>query len=227
MSGYNEDLQPHRMDLNREVQAEGIFWHYAGAPPQHKYLWENLIKEIFQFKRHQILTSFSPDFLETQPQTFLLGSWSQNPPASHPEHPRRASRSQSLFLPEDKPGNKALGTALWVGGFPFSFVAQFPALERDKKRNWWVIQHLRSWRGEFITGKKVQELFCTCRGGVWGLKWSLAVHRVERLETNLQIKKLLHREYVEGRTVECQGSMEGTECRVRGQISQADRKSVV
>lgn len=67
-------MQPHRMDLNREVQAEGIFWYYAGASPQHKYLWENLIEEIFQFKRHQILTSFSPDFLETQPQTFLLGS---------------------------------------------------------------------------------------------------------------------------------------------------------
>lgn len=133
-------------------------------------------KRSFSIQKVSYPDFIQPWLLETQPQIFLLGSWSQNPPTSHPEHPRGASCSQFLFFPEAKPGNKALRAALWVGGFPFSFVALFPALEQDKKRNCWVIQHLRSWRGEFTTGEK----FRTCsvpameEPGVWN------GHRVER-----------------------------------------------
>ena len=57
--------------------------------------------------------------------------------------------------------------------------------------------------------EEINELFCACHCGVCDLKWSLAVHGVERLETNLQIKKLPRSKYFEGRTVECQGSTKG------------------
>lgn len=58
---------------------------------------------------------------------------------------------------------------MWVDDFPFSFVAQFPALERDKKRNLWVIQHLKWWRGECTTGKKFRgcSVPAMVEPGVW------------------------------------------------------------
>lgn len=57
--------------------------------------------------------------------------------------------------------------------------------------------------------EEVHELFRACHCGVWDLKWSLALHRFEKLETNLQIKKLPASKYIEGRTVECQESTKG------------------
>lgn len=52
----------------------------------------------------------------------------------------------------------------------------------------------------------VQELFCACHCGAWDLQWSLAVHRVERLEIYIQIIQLPYSRAVNmrGVTVKCQ-----------------------
>jgi len=57
--------------------------------------------------------------------------------------------------------------------------------------------------------EEIQELFCACHCGFWDLKQSLAVYRVERLETNLQTEKFPCSNYVEGRTWSAKGPHRG------------------
>lgn len=101
-----------------------------------------------------------PDFI----QPWLLGNTAPNFPvrqqiSEHSSISSWASQKSILltvpFLARSQARKQSPQSCSVGGWFPFLFCCSVSSSwARQKKRNCWVIQHLRSWRGEFTTGEK-------------------------------------------------------------------------
>lgn len=174
---------PSTEDLMRICSLTGLIW--AGRYKQRGFgsrqgpHWSTTICGRTWKRSFSIQKASDPDFI----QPWLLGNTAPNFPVrqliSEPFSISSWASQKSILLTvpfscqepsqETKPSELLCG---WVVSLSLLLLS-FQLLSEAKKRNCWVIQHLRSWRAEFTTGEKFRSCSVPAmeEPGVWNGAW--------------------------------------------------------